>query len=205
MDSSKFEIALFAGGCFWCMQHPFDKLNGVVSTTVGYTGGNTENPTYKDVCSGETGHTEAVEIQFDPAQITYSELLDVFWKNIDPTTPNRQFADIGSQYRTVIFYHNEEQKQIAELTVLACVRSILPHQVFLSSLQCSCFRCLLNPSTILPQIFRQKNCSKISSILGFSPSFSSSFLPFICLSRSRKISSRKSADFLLGKSAHLGH
>ncbi|MBT3355089.1 MAG: peptide-methionine (S)-S-oxide reductase MsrA [Candidatus Scalindua sp.] len=116
MDSSKFEIALFAGGCFWCMQHPFDKLNGVVSTSVGYTGGNTENPTYEDVCSGETGHTEAIEIQFDPAQITYSELLDVFWKNIDPTTPNRQFADIGSQYRTVIFYHNEEQKQVAELS-----------------------------------------------------------------------------------------
>lgn len=114
MDSSKIESAVFAGGCFWCMQHPFDKLNGVVSTTVGYTGGHKESPTYKDVCSGETGHTEAVEIQFDPAKITYSELLDVFWKNIDPTTPNRQFADIGSQYRTVIFYHNEEQKQIAE-------------------------------------------------------------------------------------------
>lgn len=114
MDSSKIESAVFAGGCFWCMQHPFDKLNGVVSTTVGYTGGHIENPTYKDVCSGETGHTEAIEIQFNPAKITYSELLDVFWKNIDPTTPNRQFADIGSQYRTVIFYHNEEQKQIAE-------------------------------------------------------------------------------------------
>ena len=116
MNSSNIESAVFAGGCFWCMQHPFDKLNGVVSTNVGYTGGHKENPTYKDVCSGETGHTEAIEIQFDPAQITYSELLDVFWKNIDPTTPNRQFADIGSQYRTVIFYHNEEQKQIAELS-----------------------------------------------------------------------------------------
>jgi methionine-S-sulfoxide reductase len=114
MDSSKIEIAVFAGGCFWCMQHPFDKLNGVVSTSVGYTGGHNENPTYEEVCSGETGHTEAIEIQFDPAQITYSELLDVFWKNIDPTTPNRQFADIGSQYRTVVFYNNEEQKQIAE-------------------------------------------------------------------------------------------
>ncbi len=116
MDSSKVEIAVFAGGCFWCMQHSFDKLNGIISTTVGYTGGHNENPTYEEVCSGETGHTEAIEIQFDPAQITYSELLDIFWKNIDPTTPNRQFADIGSQYRTVIFYHNEEQKQIAELS-----------------------------------------------------------------------------------------
>ncbi|MBC8550201.1 MAG: peptide-methionine (S)-S-oxide reductase MsrA [Candidatus Brocadiales bacterium] len=114
MDSNRVEIAMFAGGCFWCMQHPFDELNGVVSTTVGYTGGHKENPTYKDICSGETGHTEAIEIQFDPAQITYSELLEVFWKNIDPTTPNRQFADVGSQYRTVIFYQDEEQKQIAE-------------------------------------------------------------------------------------------
>ncbi len=114
MKSSNTECAVFAGGCFWCMQHPFDKLNGVVSTTVGYTGGNKDKPTYKDVCSGETGHTEAIEIHFDPAQITYSELLDVFWKNIDPTTPNRQFADIGSQYRTVIFYNDEKQKQIAE-------------------------------------------------------------------------------------------
>ena len=97
------------------MQHPFDELKGVVSTAVGYTGGHKENPTYKDVCSGETGHTEAIEIQFNPAQITYSELLDVFWKNIDPTTPNRQFADIGSQYRTaIIFYNDEKQKQIAE-------------------------------------------------------------------------------------------
>ena len=114
MESSNIEFAVFAGGCFWCIQHPFDKLNGVVSTAVGYTGGHKENPTYKDVCSGETGHTEAIEIQFDPSQITYSELLDVFWKNIDPTTPNRQFADIGSQYRTVVFYNDEKQKQIAE-------------------------------------------------------------------------------------------
>lgn len=114
MESSKIECAVFAGGCFWCMQHPFDVLNGVVSTSVGYTGGHKEGPTYKDVCSGETGHTEAIEIQFDPTQISYSKLLDVFWRNIDPTTPNRQFADVGSQYRTAIFYHDEEQKQIAE-------------------------------------------------------------------------------------------
>jgi methionine-S-sulfoxide reductase len=114
MDNNKTEKALFAGGCFWCMQHPFDELKGVVSTAVGYTGGHKENPTYEEVCSGETGHTEAIEIQFDPAQITYSELLDVFWKNIDPTTSNRQFADVGSQYRTAIFYHDEEQKKIAE-------------------------------------------------------------------------------------------
>ena len=116
IDSIKAEKAVFAGGCFWCMQHPFDKLKGVVSTSVGYTGGNKKNPTYEDVCSGVTGHTEAIEVQFEPVLITYSELLDVFWKNIDPTTPNRQFADIGSQYRTAIFYHDENQKQIAELS-----------------------------------------------------------------------------------------
>ncbi len=108
------EKATFAGGCFWCMQHPFDELKGVVSTAVGYTGGHNENPTYEEVCSGTTGHAEAIEVQFDPSQVAYSKLLDVFWKNINPTTPNRQFADVGSQYRTSIFYHSEEQKQIAE-------------------------------------------------------------------------------------------
>ena len=114
MNNKDLEKATFAGGCFWCMQHPFDELKGVVSTVVGYTGGHLEDPTYEEVCSGETGHTEAIEVQFDPTQVTYSKLLDVFWKNIDPTTPNRQFADTGSQYRTSIFYHNEDQKQLAE-------------------------------------------------------------------------------------------
>jgi methionine-S-sulfoxide reductase len=114
MDNNKTEKAVFAGGCFWCMQHPFDELKGVVSTTVGYTGGHKENPSYEEVCSGETGHTEAIEIQFDPTQITYAKLLDVLWRNIDPTTSNRQFADVGSQYRAAIFYHDEEQKQLAE-------------------------------------------------------------------------------------------
>ncbi len=114
IDSIKTEKAVFAGGCFWCMQQPFDKLKGVISTTVGYTGGLKEDPTYEEVCSGETGHTEAIEIQFYPEHITYSKLLDIFWKNIDPTTSNRQFADVGSQYRTAIFYHNEKQKQSAQ-------------------------------------------------------------------------------------------
>ncbi len=116
MDKNKLEKAVFAGGCFWCMQRPFDELEGVVSTVVGYTGGHKDGPAYKEVCSGETGHTEAIEIQYDPKLITYSKLLDVFWRNIDPTTSNRQFADVGSQYRTTIFYHNEEQKQLAELS-----------------------------------------------------------------------------------------
>lgn len=108
------EKATFAGGCFWCMESPFDKMRGVVSTTVGYTGGRTENPTYEEVSSGATGHAEAIEILFDPAQVSYAELLDVFWRLIDPTVRNRQFADLGSQYRTAIFYHTEEQKRVAE-------------------------------------------------------------------------------------------
>ena len=108
------ETATFAGGCFWCMQPPYDKLPGVVSTTVGYTGGTKPNPTYDEVCTGMTGHAEAVQIVFDPAQITYAQLLEVFWQNIDPTTKNRQFADHGTQYRTAIFYHSDEQRRLAE-------------------------------------------------------------------------------------------
>ncbi len=105
--------ATFAGGCFWCMQPPYDELEGVVSTTVGYTGGAKKNPTYEEVSSGTTGHAEAVEITYDPSKISYEALLEAFWKNIDPTTQNRQFADIGTQYRTAIFYHDEEQKRLA--------------------------------------------------------------------------------------------
>lgn len=107
------EKATFAGGCFWCMQPPYDKVKGVISTTVGYTGGAKENPTYEEVSSGKTGHAEAVEIVYDASKTSYSELLDVFWKNIDPMTLNQQFADRGTQYRTAIFYHNEEQKKLA--------------------------------------------------------------------------------------------
>jgi len=106
--------ATFAGGCFWCMQHAFDKVNGVVSTKVGYTGGHKKNPTYKEVSWGNTGHAEAVELLYDHARISYAELLEVFWHNIDPTTRNSQFCDQGSQYRSAIFYHNDEQKKLAE-------------------------------------------------------------------------------------------
>jgi peptide methionine sulfoxide reductase msrA/msrB len=112
--TKKLEKATFAGGCFWCMEPPFEKLKGVDAVISGYTGGRTENPTYAEVSSGRTGHAEAVEVHFDPAQITYAELLDVFWRNIDPTTKDRQFVDTGSQYRAAIFYHNEEQKRHAE-------------------------------------------------------------------------------------------
>jgi peptide methionine sulfoxide reductase msrA/msrB len=117
------EKATFAGGCFWCMQYSFDKIKGVVSTTVGYTGGIKKNPTYEEISSGTTGHTESIEILYDPTQITYSEILDEYWKNIDPTTPNRQFVDSGTQYRTAIFYHNEEQKRLAEESKTKLVRS----------------------------------------------------------------------------------
>ena len=107
-------IATFAGGCFWCMEPPFDKIEGVFSTRVGYTGGKTENPTYKAVSAGITGHTEAIEIQYNPEKTNYEHLLEVFWKNIDPLAVDRQFCDKGSQYRSEIFYHSEEQKQLAE-------------------------------------------------------------------------------------------
>lgn len=106
--------ATFAGGCFWCMEGPFDKLDGVVSTTSGYIGGHKKNPTYHEVSSGTTGHAEAVQIVYDPKKITYQQLLDVFWVNIDPTVKDRQFCDHGSQYRSGIFYHNAEQKRLAE-------------------------------------------------------------------------------------------
>ncbi len=105
--------ATFAGGCFWCMQPPYEKLPGVISVTVGYTGGTRANPTYEEVSAGNTGHAEAVQIVYDGSKTTYSQLLDVFWHNINPTTLNQQFADKGSQYRTAIFYHDEEQKKLA--------------------------------------------------------------------------------------------
>jgi peptide-methionine (S)-S-oxide reductase len=106
--------ATFAGGCFWCMEPPFDKLEGVISTTSGYTGGQKANPTYQEVSAGTTGHTEAVEIVYDPRKVTYARLLEVFWRNIDPTTPDRQFCDVGSQYRAAIFYHDDAQRRLAE-------------------------------------------------------------------------------------------
>lgn len=106
--------ATFAGGCFWCMQHPFDALDGVVSTTVGYTGGQTENPAYEQVSAGGTGHAEAIRIEFDSSRISYEKLLEVFWRQIDPTDAKGQFADRGSQYRAAIFYHDELQKRQAE-------------------------------------------------------------------------------------------
>jgi peptide-methionine (S)-S-oxide reductase len=106
--------ATFAGGCFWCMEPPYDALPGVISTTSGYMGGTKKNPSYEEVSSGTTGHTEVVQVVYDPGKVSYEKLLEVFWKNIDPTVRDRQFCDIGSQYRTAIFYHTEEQKRLAQ-------------------------------------------------------------------------------------------
>ncbi len=106
--------AVFAGGCFWCTEADFDKVEGVISTTSGYIGGHKKNPTYKEVSAGGTGHTEAVRIRYDPETVSYEELLDVFWVNHDPTTDDRQFCDKGRQYRPGIFYHDSEQKRLAE-------------------------------------------------------------------------------------------
>ncbi len=107
-------VATFAGGCFWCMEAPFDVLPGVISTTSGYTGGSKKSPTYQEVSSGRTGHAEAVQIVYDPKKISYEKLLEVFWHNIDPTVKDQQFCDVGNQYRTGIFYHDEAQKKAAE-------------------------------------------------------------------------------------------
>lgn len=105
--------ATFAGGCFWCMEKPFDEIPGVISTRSGYTGGSTENPTYEQVSAGKTGHLEAVQVSYDPAKVSYQQLLDIFWRNIDPLDSRGQFCDKGGQYRSAIFYHDDEQRRRA--------------------------------------------------------------------------------------------
>ncbi len=112
--ASSTAVATFAGGCFWCTEADFDKIPGVISTTSGYIGGTVVNPTYKQVVSGKTGHIEAVQVRFDPAKTNFPKLLDAFWPTIDPVTPNRQFCDSGTQYRSAIFYHDADQKRQAE-------------------------------------------------------------------------------------------
>lgn len=114
VDAANLEKAVFAGGCFWCMEAPFDQLPGVVSVTSGYTGGQTKNPTYREVSAGGTGHAESVRIEYDPSRISYPELLGVFWRNVDPTVTDRQFCDVGHQYRAAIFYRGEEQRNAAQ-------------------------------------------------------------------------------------------
>ncbi|MGB5765439.1 MAG: peptide-methionine (S)-S-oxide reductase MsrA [Arenicellales bacterium] len=115
--SSATEKAIFAGGCFWCMEPPFDKIDGVISTTSGYTSGHQKNPTYKQVSAGVTGHTEAIEIVFDPDKVSYEKLLEVFWLNIDPLNAKGQFCDYGTQYRTGIYYLDEQQQKLAEASL----------------------------------------------------------------------------------------
>jgi peptide-methionine (S)-S-oxide reductase len=117
------EVATFAGGCFWCMEPPYDKLPGVKATISGYMGGKKVNPTYKEVTTGTTGHTEVVHVVYDPSKVSYGKLLEVFWVNIDPTVKDRQFCDVGSQYRTGIFFHNEAQRKAAEASKAAIEKS----------------------------------------------------------------------------------
>lgn len=116
-------VATFAGGCFWCMEPPFRKLPGVLSVVSGYSGGHVDQPSYEQVSRGDTGHAEAIQVIYDPARIGYAELLAVFWRNIDPTTPKRQFCDHGDQYRTAIFFHDEAQRKAAAASRDALVAS----------------------------------------------------------------------------------
>ena len=111
---AKSEIATLGGGCFWCVEAVFQRIEGVISVKPGYAGGNVKNPTYKQICTGNTGHAEVAKIEFDPSKITYSQILNVFWQSHDPTTLNRQGNDVGTQYRSVIFFHNERQEEIAK-------------------------------------------------------------------------------------------
>lgn len=115
-NPERIEKATFGAGCFWGIQAAFDKVQGVVSTVVGYAGGILKNPSYEDVCSAQTGHAEVVQIEYDPTNVSYEKLLDVFWQIHDPTTPNRQGLDVGSQYRSIIFFHSPEQETIAKMS-----------------------------------------------------------------------------------------
>jgi peptide-methionine (S)-S-oxide reductase len=116
-------VATFAGGCFWCMEPPYDKLDGVLATTSGYTGGSKVDPTYQEVSAGDTGHTEAVQVSYDPSKVSYARLLEVFWQNVDPLDGGGQFCDRGSQYRTGIFVHDAEQRRLAEASKQALAGS----------------------------------------------------------------------------------
>src|ERR1043166_7622890 len=136
---SKTETAIFAGGCFWCTEADFDKVAGVISTTSGYIGGTVANATYTQVSSGTTGHAEAVKIVYDPAKVTYAKLLDVYWRSIDPLVKDRQFCDSGDQYRTAIFYLDDEQKKLAEETKKTVEAKFAPRTVYTQIVKASAF------------------------------------------------------------------
>ena len=141
-DDAKEEtaVATFAGGCFWCMEKPYDELDGIISTTSGYAGGNEDNPTYKQVSSGRTGHYEAIQIVYDPTKVDYTTLLDVFWRNVDPLDPHGQFCDKGKQYRTAIFAHDAEQRRQAEKSRAALDESgVLPAPIVTEILDAKTF------------------------------------------------------------------
>lgn len=170
MESSKKQLATFAGGCFWCMEPPFEGRQGVLDVSAGYTGGAVANPTYEQVCTGQTGHAEAVQITFDPSQVSYQDLLEIFWRNIDPTTEDAQFADQGTQYRTAIFYHSDEQKKLAQASKDALAASgkfksplvteIVPAAVFYRAEE-------YHQNYFKKQPFRYKNYSVGSGRAGF--------------------------------------
>jgi peptide methionine sulfoxide reductase msrA/msrB len=147
--------ATFAGGCFWCMQPPFENLSGVLSTTVGYTGGHTKNPTYEDVSAGGTGHAESVQVVYDPTKISYEQLLDVFWRNVDPLTADGQFCDHGPQYRSAIFVHDDVQRRLAEASKqrLAASGRFDDHPIVTEIVQASTFY----PAEEYHQMYHEKN------------------------------------------------
>jgi len=135
----KTETAIFAGGCFWCTEADFDKVEGVISTTSGYTGGTVANPTYHQVSAGATGHAEAVKVVYDPAKVTYAKLLDVYWHSIDPLVKDRQFCDAGEQYRTAIFYLDDAQKALAEETKKTVEAKFAPKPVYTQIVKAGAF------------------------------------------------------------------
>lgn len=145
--------ATFAGGCFWCTQSDFDKVPGVVKTIAGYTGGAVKNPSYEQVSDGGTGHYESVEVIFDPSKVSYQQLLTFFWHNIDPTNDKGQFCDVGDQYRAVIFYHDEKQKQLAEASKAELIKSGRFKQVVTQILPAGVFY----PAEEYHQSYYQKN------------------------------------------------
>ena len=131
--------AIFAGGCFWCLEADFDKLPGVVATQSGYTGGKTANPTYHEVSAGGTGHAEAVRVTYDPGKLSYQQLVDYFWRHIDPTVKDRQFCDVGTQYRSAIFWNTETERKIAEASRDALIKSGRLRQVYTEIVPASAF------------------------------------------------------------------